>query len=65
MFQKDYMRVKDIYSVPAKVYIGGKKAIKVNGIWAYVQLLDGMRIYRYSEMSEVWELVQEIIATNF
>lgn len=59
-----YARVKDIMTVPAATRINGEKAISINGKWAYIQRINGMAIYRYSEQSEEWQMYQNIIKTN-
>ena len=60
-----FQSVSDIMSVPAAVRINGKKAITVNGIWAYVQRSDGMTIYRHNERTDRWDAYKVIIATNY
>lgn len=62
--KRDYVRVKDIMTVPASKRINGKKAISVHENWAYVQHPDGMTIYRYISQLEEWQLHKTIIATN-
>ena len=59
------MRIKDIYSIPCATYSNGKKAIRVDDNWAYVQYCDGMRIFRYHPEDDYWYLYNEIVQTNF
>lgn len=65
-----YNRVKDIYSVPCSVTIGGEKRIDIvdgyNGAkWAYVQHLDGMSVYFKKDSLSLWECVRRTFCTNF
>lgn len=56
---------KDIYEAPAMVYMTGEIAIRIVGSWAYVQTLDGMSIYRYSNADKLWHLHSRQFCTNF
>lgn len=64
----NYYSVKDIFSVPCAVSIGGEKKIAIvkdgNVKWAYVQYADGMRVYRQYRPWENWELWRTTICTN-
>lgn len=58
------MTYKSIDDIPCARYIGGAKAIKVHGDWAYAQHPDGMSIYHYHKADKLWHLYSQTICTN-
>lgn len=54
------MTYKSIDDIPCARYIGGAKAIKVCGDWAYAQHADGMTVYHYHKADKLWHLYSQI-----